>query len=196
MPGRGWSIMKTPMWKTWTKESVSGREARARFMLYPLWRISLTYNVLRASAFYEEYQRLVGFFNLRSGAFDTFLFDDTTDNTVLTHLFGVGDGVTTTFQLIRSLGGFVEPIENVNGAAHIFVGGALQHEGIHYTRSPTGVITFFGPPVAGTNLEWSGHFYYRCRFLDDQLDDMENFMHELWALRRLEFKGAPGNKVG
>lgn len=63
-----------------------------------------------------------------------------------------------------------------------------------YTITATGLLVFVTPPAAGSAITWSGTFYYRCRFLDDSAD-FSKFMQGLWELKKLDMKGATGNKV-
>lgn len=119
LPGLAWSVVKTPQWSTRIQKTVSGREYRAAFFNVPLWTFKLSYEVLRAGG-EQELQQLVGFFNARQGSFDSFLYRDPTDSTVTAQGFGVGDGATTAFQLTRTMGGYTEPIQNVNGMPQIF----------------------------------------------------------------------------
>lgn len=55
-----------------------------------------------------------------------------------------------------------------------------------YTISPSGVVTFSAAPPNGIALAWSGSFYRRCRFVEDQIE-LEKFMAKLWSLGKLEF---------
>ncbi len=54
---------------------------------------------------------------------DTFLYTDATDNTVIAQSIGTGNGSTTTFQLVRSFGGFVEPILAPNAVTTVYDNG-------------------------------------------------------------------------
>lgn len=110
LPGLAWPTKRTPLWKTKVSTTPSGREFRTAPMLVPRYRYTLQYDFLRSSAALQEYQTLFGFFNARSGAFDTFLYRDPDDNTISGQPIGVGDGAIASFQLLRSLGGFSAPI--------------------------------------------------------------------------------------
>jgi uncharacterized protein (TIGR02217 family) len=193
LPGLGWSVTKTPHWSTVIQKAVSGKELRAALMSYPLYRIALTYEVLRAGAAYAELQTLIGFFNNRQGAFDSFLYDDTSDNTVTAHSFGTGNGSTTAFQLVRALGGNTEPVMNLNSNPSIYVAGALKTPTTDYTLN-NGMVTFAAAPANGAALTWTGGYYYRCRFLQDSAD-FENFLYQLWTLKKLELWGCLGTKI-
>lgn len=182
LAGRGWSIVKTPVWKTIVQESVSGMELRARLMTYPRYRITLTYDVLRAST-YGELQSIMSFFNLRSGSFDDFLLLDPDDNTASLQGFGTGDGATKAFQIGRDFGAFREPVQDFVSPPLIYAGGALQSSA-GYSISK-GVITFSTAPSSGAALTWSGQFYKRVRFYKDEIE-FEEFMQDLWQAKKVE----------
>jgi uncharacterized protein (TIGR02217 family) len=184
-PGLTWNVMRTPIFNTAVKSSVSMREFRASLTAYPVWQYKLTYEVLRARSALPEMQQLAGFFLQRSGSFDTWLYTDPDDNTVALQGFGVGDGTTTQFQLVRSFGGFTEPIYDINGTPSIYKAGVLQGSG--YSINATGLVTFTVAPTGGQALTWTGSYYFRCRFLKDQLE-FNQFMKQFWELRTMEFK--------
>jgi uncharacterized protein (TIGR02217 family) len=184
LPGLSWSVIKTPKWSTRKQIAISGREYRAAYFSLPLWKFKLSYEVLRAGA-QQELQQLVGFFNARQGSFDTFLYADPTDSAVVAQQFGTGNGAATTFQLVRSLGGNSEPVAALQAAPSIYANGALQSSGVSVNLN-TGLATFTVAPANGVALTWTGSFYYRCRFLHDELD-LENFMQNLWLAKTVEF---------
>ncbi len=184
LAGLSWNVIKTPVWHTKIQESVSGKELRAAFFSAPLWRFSMSYEILRADAVNAELQSLMGFFLARQGMFDSFLYTDPTDHSVAAQNFGTGDGTTTQFQLVRSLGGFSEPIQNVNGTPTLDVNGTPTAA---FTLGSTGVITFTTAPAAAAVLTWTGSFYFRCRF-DLDSADFSNFMQNLWEMKKLSFQ--------
>ncbi len=186
LPGITWGSTKSPEWKTITQESVSGKELRASLMSYPRWTYTLSYEFLRGGSL-AELQTLVGFFNARRGMFDDFLYTDPDDNTVTAQQFGVGDGAATGFALVRSYGGFSEPVQNLNSAPSIYVNGVLKVLTTDYTVSSLGVVTFVTAPASGAVLTWSGTYYWRVRFLQDS-SEFGNFLKDLYELKKLSFK--------
>jgi hypothetical protein len=120
LPGLKWGTVKKPIWSTKIQKSASGREARASFYSYPIYQFTLSYEVLRGQSGMPELQTLLGFFNARQGSFDSFLYEDIDDNTATDQQFGTGNGSTTVFQLIRSLGGNVEPVFALKGSPLIY----------------------------------------------------------------------------
>lgn len=189
-PGLKWGTVKTAMWSTKVQKSASGRELRASYYSYPDWKISLGYEVLRSGAL-AELQTMVGFFNARKGSYDSFLYEDPEDYAATNQQFGVTAAGKTQYQLLRSLGGFMEPATapKLTGAVipAIYKAGVLQTLGVDYTLSNAGVVTFLTAPAAGQQLTWSGEFYLRVRFLQDSAD-FERFLYQLWALKKIELK--------
>ena len=189
LPGIGWTFTRAPLWSTLKHQTVSGREMRAAMYSYPLYKYTLIYDFLRTDAAYQELQTLVGFFNARSGSYDSFLFRDPDDNAVVApETIGVGDGTTTAFQLGKAYGGFAEPVyaPNLTGLS-VYVGGALQSPSSYSVGAATGVVTFGAAPAAGAPIAWTGSFYYLTRFAQDSVD-FEKFMFNLFQLKKLELQ--------
>ena len=187
LPGLMWGFRRVPTHHTTIKTAVSGREYRSRDQASPRYTYKASYEFLRDKRRgYDELSVLLGFFNARGGAFDSWLFDDGDDNSVTAQAFGVGDAVSTTFQLVRTLGGSVEPVYAVNAAPQIYVNGTLKTVGTDYTVGANAGITFTAAPAAAAVLTWSGTFYWRCRFVLDQLE-FNKFMWRLWELKTCDF---------
>jgi len=95
--------------------------------------------------------------------------------------FATGDGSTTGFQITRPINSFVEPVFAVFEPSILDDGapaGAYTING--------GVVTFTSPPAAGHTLSWSGHFYFGCRFTQDDLG-FEQIVGQLWSGKSLKF---------
>ena len=187
LPGLVWDFKRIPMHKTTIKETVSGREFRSRRMSSPRYTYKASYEFLRNQRQgYDELRSLLGFFNARGGDFDDWLFDDADDNTVTAQAFGVGDAASTTFQLVRTLGGNVEPVYVVNAAPQLFIDGVLKTVITHYNINATGGVTWVTAPAGAAVLTWTGTYYWRCRFLQGHLE-FNRFMWRLWALKSCDF---------
>lgn len=193
LAGVAWPKPKAPIWKTAVQQAVSGRELRAAFRQYPVYKFTLTHDFLRADSTNAELQTLLGFFNARKGSWDSFLYVDPLDNAVTAQGFGTGDGATTQFQLVRTFGGDIEPVMNLNGNPSVYKAGVLQTLGSGYTVS-NGLVTFATAPANGAALTWTGSYYYRCRFERDS-EDFEGFLQDLWSLKKISFFGCLGNKL-
>lgn len=181
MPGLTWDITRVPIWSTTVKTSVSGREFRSANFSYPRYRYKMVYSVLRQTSTFPEMAQLAGFFNARNGAFDSFLFTDPDDNSVSGQAIGVSDGINKLFQLVRTFGGFVEPVYDVNGTATLLDNGAAAGSN---SIGPTGLVTFVASPLAGHIITWSGSYYRRMRFEQDAAE-FNQFMQRLWSLQTL-----------
>ena len=173
---------KTPEWKTITHVATSGKETRTGMMSYPRWNFTISYEFLQQDTLKTELETFIGFYNQLKGGYDTFLFDDTDDNTVSNQIFAVADGTSTAYQLVREMGGFFEPIKNLHSTPTININGSPT---LAFTES-NGIITFTTPPAIGAVLTWSGTFYFRCRFKSDTLD-FKKFMYQFWELKKIDF---------
>jgi len=98
------NVRRTPVHATDVQTAVSGKELRTSWQSYPRYRYSVAFEFLRSAASYTEFQKLMNFLSRHSGAYDSFLFTDPEDASVIDHGFGVGNGVATAFQLQRTMG--------------------------------------------------------------------------------------------
>ena len=194
LPGLTWSVTKAPIFQTRIQRAVSGRELRALDYPNPLWQFTLAFAFLRdnAAAGYDELRTLLGFFMLCQGAYGTFLFDDPTDDQVTGQAIGTGNASQTAFQLVRTIGsslpggGFSEPIVAPNAVSAVYFNGVVQSPSSYSVDANTGLVTFTTAPGSGAAITADFTYYFRCRFAEDSYD-FENFMHQLWQLKKLSF---------
>lgn len=183
LAGLAFSVQRNPVWSTQVRDSASGRQYALGKRLYPLWHFKLPFEVLRTSGGFSEWQQLVGFINARRGRYDDFIYQDPRDSTALNESFGVGDGSTLTFDLTRNLGGFVEPV----GAASSVVCKVAGVVTAATLSANLNQVTFAAPPAAAAALTWSGTFYFRARFMQDEIS-MEQFLQDMYSAKSVEFK--------
>lgn len=188
--GLGFNVVRSPRWSNSMLRSVSGKTTRVSYWSYPIWTWTLTFDFLRSDPTNAEWQNLVGFFNGRKGGFDSFLFDDVDDDTVVGQTLGIGAGAATTFQLVRTLGGFVEPIYAPNVVSNVYVNGVPKTVGVDYTVSTwgaaaPGVVTFAVAPTGVITADFT--YYFPCRFTDDVLE-FTKFMNQLWRGQKVSFE--------
>lgn len=189
LPGIAFPVKRTPQWKTRVQQAISGKETRIADWSAPRWLWELTYDHLvqgtSGGATRTDFAQLAAFFNGRQGMFDSFLFTDSDDNAVATQPLGAGDGATTSFQLVRAFGGFVEPVLNVQAGPFVKVAGVAT-SAFTLSFATYGVITFTSPPANGAALTWSGTFAFLCRFDEDQAE-FTKFMQPIWEQKGLKF---------
>lgn len=194
LAGLTYPVVRTPIFKTLTQEAVSGRENRAALWVYPRWKWTLSYDFLRDDA-NNEFRTLLGFWLARQGAYDSFLFDDVDDDYVADQAIGTGNGSNLNFPLVRTLGGFTEPILAVNTGigATVKVNGAVQGFNTQWiwlfgNYGPYGIqFTAGNAPANGADITASFSYYWPVRFLADE-NDFSKFMNRLWDLKKLEFE--------
>ena len=193
LAGLAWSRHKKPGFTTRVASHVSGREVRVALMAYPLYEFEAVYGALASNATFAfaglgsaSLQSLMGFFLQLQGQFGTFLYTDPDDNAVTGQVFATGDGATTQFTMMRSLGGFLEPVGWVTAIANVYLNGSAQ-SGTSYSLAAPNTLTFTTAPASGTAVSADFSYAFNCRFLDDQMD-FEEFMSMLYALQSLKLR--------
>lgn len=182
----GWPVKRVPEWSTVRQDALSGKRTRTQNFSYPIYRYELTFKLLRTAAAYLEWQTLQGFINQQLGGAGLWLYDDVNDDTATAQSFGTGDGATTAFQLVRTLGGFGEPVFFPNVITNVKINGVTKTVNVDYTVGNYGVITFTGAPAGGAALTWNGTFYWGCRFDDDQFGFQAEYSG-IMSMRSLKF---------
>lgn len=189
LPGLVYPRPRSAMWQTDVQTSVTGKVTALARQSFPRYTYELGFSYLRADNVNLELQTLLAFYNSVNGRFSTFHFTDPDDNAVANQLFDDGDGTTASFQLVRAMTGigvsFVEPVSYPT-AAQIYNNGVLQTQGVDYTLSATGSVTFTVPPAGGNPLTWTGTYDWLCRFNEDSAT-FEKFTYLLYALKKITF---------
>jgi uncharacterized protein (TIGR02217 family) len=191
LPGLTWSRFKRPTFSTRIADHVSGREVRSPFRTYPLYEFEASYDGLTSSASaypglgVSSLQTLMGFFLELQGQYGTFLYSDPDDNAVTSQALGTGDGTTTTFAFVRTLGGFTEPASWVTSVSKVYANGLNQTSG--WALSAPNSLVFTSAPAIGVAITADFSFAFECRFLDDQMN-FEAFMSQLWQLQKMTFR--------
>jgi hypothetical protein len=194
LAGLGWSRHKKPGFNTRVAGHVSGREVRVALMAYPLYEFEAVYDGLTSYSSpgggvtglgASSLQNLMGFFLQLQGQFGTFLYTDPDDNAVTGQVFATGDGATTSFTLLRTLGGFLEPVGWVTTLANVYKNGVHQSSG--FSLAPPNTLTFTSAPASGVTLAADFSYAFNCRFVDDQMD-FEEFMSNIWKLGSMKFR--------
>lgn len=179
--GIAFPARRTVNWSGSRQDSLSGKRVRTSNFSYPTYSYELPINFLRGDAV-ADWQALEGFLKQTYGPTSLWLYSDRNDSNAAAQEFGLGDGVTTAFQLVRTLGGFAEPVFFPT-ITSVTVAGVPTAA---YTLSPTGQVIFNAPPAPAAVLQWTGTFYWGCRF-DDDSTDFENFLLNFFRLKSLKF---------
>lgn len=207
LPGLAWNLTKSQVWNTLKQKSVSGRTLTAGTYMAPIWEFTWNWEFLRDAndtrggaglgAGFDELRSLEGFFAQQNGAAIPFLLEDLSDDISPTDQpIGAGDGVTTTFQLVRTIGlnlpagsgfGFTEPITAIDQINNIKLNGNIASPGLYAVDYDTGVVTFASAPNVGWTIAANFTYFFRVRFAKDNAD-FENFMYQLWRVKELKFE--------
>lgn len=192
LPGIGFSVEKTPIFQTRIMRAASGREVRAEDYRYPLWRMVLVIEFLRdkASLGLNELNTLRNFYLATRGASVPFLLEDPDDSLATAQTAGVGDGVTTQFQLHHSYvaAGFSDRVTAPKVVSNVFVSGV--DPGGWTVNAATGVVTMASPPAGAAVITATFSFYFRMRFVEDSMP-FEKFMHKLWEVKQIAMISVP-----
>lgn len=214
LPGVSIERSRNPIWDSIVQKTAAGRVLGLTSQTYPRWKYKLTFEFLRSGA-HQELEAIVGLFNRMRGRADTFLFFDEDDNATISQQIGVGDGATKSFQLLRGVGGFVEPIAEVQTIASLTVGGAVMNASLaecpdespslsldflsgtymvwenDYAYAGGGRVVFNTAPAVGLPIVWSGTYYHRCRFDNDEIS-FDRFLWKLWKTKSVDFTTEKG----
>ena len=172
LPGLTWPVTRRHIFRTVGSESISGRFYGATYWEFPLYEFDLRFDYLLAG----DFDLLVGLFLTSHGDQLPFWFDaGAGDNSVDEQAIGVGDGAETVFELLRSTGTFVQPVDASFGARTAYVDGSP----VAATWQDT-TVTYTVAPAAATALAWSGNYYYQCRFKETEidLDELVELLHQ------------------
>lgn len=193
LAGLMWDITKTPIFNTVIQRAADLSELRASYASEPVYDITLKYDILRDDAVYNEFRTLLGFYNARQGAFDSFLYLDPDDSVALLQGFGTGDASTTQFQLARAVGNSSASVGNIAPGLTVQINGTPT---VAYTIDSKGLVTFTTAPGSGAALTWSGAYYMRCRFkTEDSPITFNQFMSKLWETGTVAMRGTYGTQI-
>ena len=182
--GLTYPIGKTPHWNTITQESVSGVKKFLQCYSYPYYTFNLSFSYLSDDNLRtDDVHSLMSFYNKLGGAGQDFLFADPLfeDNRCVKQVFGVGDGEKTTFRLLHQYGTFVEPVFGIANKPRIFINDV---ETTAFTWDETGLITFTNAPANNAKVAWTGRWFYRCHFQNDEAEFQQIF-YGGWSLEEL-----------
>ena len=69
----------------------------------------------------------------------------------------------------------------------------MQTPGRDYRMTANGILLLTQAPSTG-DITWSGSYYYRARFAEDDIH-LEKVLSQLWRAHKIELVATLGNKV-
>jgi uncharacterized protein (TIGR02217 family) len=194
LKGLTFNIQRDQQWNTQVQEAISGKETRIGYWSAARYSWTLTFEFLRSSTSFNEFQSLWGFMSARQGRFDSFLYTDTEDFTTVAQSLGTGDSTSRSFNLLRAFGtnGVVEPVLAPNTVTKVSVAGSsissTQFSVSQWGSTSPGVVTFSTfAPSAGQAVAADFSYYFPCRF-DDDVGSFNEFMNKLWENKKIIFR--------
>lgn len=192
LEGLAFDVVKSPSFPIGMDTADNGSEVRIAFSAYPIWNWRLKYTYLPDAPMNgttaSDLRALMGFFQLVHATQASFAFRDPDDNAVVGQQLGVGDGFTTTFTLVRTIGlgtnVITEPVGYVDSASspNIYLNGTLQStstwfliNGINTTQR----IRFDTAPAAGRIVTADIAYFYKARMAEQKLD-FDKFANLFW----------------
>ena len=157
----------------------SGREERNARWAHSRRRYDAGYGVKS----FEALSQVIAFFEERRGMLYGFRWRDRLDHasaepgvavTALDQIIGVGDGTTTSFQLVKTYGAAFAPytrpiVKPVAGSVRVAVDGAALDDGFSVDPA-TGIVTLEDAPVLGDVVTAGFLFDVPVRFDTDYLE--------------------------
>jgi len=185
LAGMAIATRRSPVWRSSIQSTLSGKETRLAYMSYPLYNWTVDFNALRSYSGYAELAQMIGFLNTLQGMALPFLYTDAEDNAVTAQPFGTGDGTKVSFQLVRSYGGYSEPVQQPEPIGLMVYVNGVRNTSV--SLGANGVVTFASAPASGAVLTWTGAFYFLCRMLQDNPEFGQEHIN-IWSLKSLSFQ--------
>lgn len=189
LTGQGWPFVRATIWSTSREVSFNGTSTAFPNWSYPRYQFTLNYGFLGAGNINglsnTDWQTLAGFYDQMLGGAALFQFNVPDDTSVTSQAFGTGNGTTTKFQLVRTLGGATCPVYAILTSV-IKDNGVTKTPVTDYTIDDYGMVTFVVAPVNTHALTWTGTYNWYCRFDDDNVE-FTNVMTRIWTCTKLSF---------
>jgi uncharacterized protein (TIGR02217 family) len=145
------------------------------------------YNVAHGVKTQTQLNALLAFFRARKGRADGFRYKDWLDYQAIGQALGIGDGVTTIFQLKKhyTSGSVTESriiTKPVNGTIAVYFNGVLQSAFLYIANFTTGQITFTSAPALDVVITSDFEFDVPVRFDTDRLSaSIDDYAVQSWS---------------
>ena len=180
---------KSPVTATNVAEHDSGRTVRTA-MYQGLYEFEVGFEALASDAACnpalgaQSLQEVMGLYLQCGGSYGAFLYIDPNDNGATNQTIAIGDGATTQFTFVRSIGAGLNSDFCVTGVTSVAVNGVAVSS---WSLIAPNLLSFAAPPLSGATITASFAYAFVCRFLEDS-QDFENFMQNLWAANSVKFR--------
>ena len=140
-----------------------------------------------------EFEQLSALFLACKGSYGEFYYNDPEDNSRLNMPNSVGDGVKTIFPIHYTWGygpflpSFYAPVSGINTIDAVYFNGSPISPSLYHMDASNTYLVFYTPPNANVVITSDFHFYFRCRFLEDQLK-FGQFAKNLWENKEVRFE--------
>lgn len=190
LPGLAFPVVKRPVTETIVANHPSGREVRT-----PLnsgrWEWELSFEglasdngVIMPGLGAQSMQALLSLYMLCQGSVGTFLYTDPTDSAAENQFIATGDGSTSVFTAVRSIGAATEPVGFISALTSVKVNGVAPTS---FSVVAPNKISISPTPANGSTISASFSYQFMCRFMDDSID-FEEFFSAVWRLKSLKFR--------
>lgn len=200
-----WPVNKKPSFTSSVNTAISSKEIQLIRSAVPIWDFTLSYggeSWLRDQTQniapqgprvgYTELEQLSGLFLQCLGSYGEFYYSDPQDYMRNGIPVGVGDGTTTTFNILIPYGvgpfyySFTMPVGGVEAISQIYFETVPESPSYTFNTARTQII-FSSAPDAGISITMDLTFYFRCRFTND-LEEFDQIMSNLWEKKELKFR--------
>lgn len=191
--GMEYPVGRSPVWNNLRQQPVSGKDTTLQLWTFPKWQWNVSFSYLGSAGANTDWQTLVGLFNQVAGSALPFHYQDPDDKSATGAALGTGDGTTAQFNFRRSLGGFIEPIQDVTQAGVVIYDNGTPVSASNYTFLTddnwglTYGIQFNVAPVSGHAITADFNYRWPCQFTADTAN-FENFLASFWNLKKLSFQ--------
>lgn len=201
-----WSVHKKPIASSRVVTSSSGRATQLACAVYPRWAFTLTYggnswlrdqtqNIVPdvTKNGFTELEQISGLFLSCQGSYGEFYYTDPDDSSRSNQIVGTTDGVNSAYQLYYQWGSgpfnpnFYIPVGGINTLDAVYLNGFLQQPNTYTIDATNTKVVFNTVPNSNIAVTASFHFYFRCRFLDDNMN-YSQFAQNLWENKEVKFE--------
>ena len=193
--GLSYPVVRTPGFKTIEHVSVSGVSTTQSPQAFARYDYDLPFEFLQSSSGHTDLQTLMSFFQAAKGKAGVFHFSDPDDKSVTDQAIGTGDGVTTDFGLVRTMGSVDDPIQDAIASGLVVkVNGVTQSLGTDYSLLTTSQYgTIYGVRFAGGSIPGIApvtatfNYNWLCRFNTDAAE-FSKFMQYIWEAKSIPLR--------